>query len=237
MLASSFDSSGNVTGTITLTGSKAHIMRNNIGFPTRTPTWTGSTPSSTRGLEHHPDDCRFCQHLGHPCTGSREADGSMPAACTMLHLAAGSKMIDKGTNVGLPYAGTAPDLGAYEYGAATTTAEHPGAAAAAPAPAGARAPAGASSAVAAPLGVAASLAAAARATAAALAAAAAQSPAVAQSAAAARQRRQHQRRREHAQRRQHERRRQHSQRRQHGGRRQHRCGGTPTAGQLKPQEV
>ena len=30
-------------------------------------------------------------------------------------------MIDKGTNVGLPFVGTAPDLGAYEYGAATTT--------------------------------------------------------------------------------------------------------------------
>ena len=31
MLASSFDSSGNVTGTITLSGSLAHIMKNNIG--------------------------------------------------------------------------------------------------------------------------------------------------------------------------------------------------------------
>ena len=38
-----------------------------------------------------------------------------------LRLAAGSKMIDKGTDVGLPFVGTAPDLGAYEYGAATTT--------------------------------------------------------------------------------------------------------------------
>src|SRR6185437_15812988 len=37
-----------------------------------------------------------------------------------LHLSAGSRMIDKGTDVGLPYLGTAPDLGAYEYGATST---------------------------------------------------------------------------------------------------------------------
>jgi len=34
-----------------------------------------------------------------------------------LKLAAGSQMIDKGTNVQLPFVGAAPDLGAYEYGA------------------------------------------------------------------------------------------------------------------------
>lgn len=33
---------------------------------------------------------------------------------------AGSPAIDKGVNVGLPYAGSAPDIGAYEYGATTT---------------------------------------------------------------------------------------------------------------------
>src|SRR4029078_1210178 len=54
------------------------------------------------------------------CTGPREADGSMPAACTFMHLKAGSPLIDKGTNVQLPYVGSAPDLGAYEFGAATT---------------------------------------------------------------------------------------------------------------------
>jgi gliding motility-associated-like protein len=33
---------------------------------------------------------------------------------------AGSPAIDKGVNVGLPYSGSAPDIGAYEYGATTT---------------------------------------------------------------------------------------------------------------------
>jgi hypothetical protein len=49
--------------------------------------------------------------------GPRQADGSMPAI-GFLHLAAGSPLIDKGTNVGLPFAGAAPDLGAYEFGLA-----------------------------------------------------------------------------------------------------------------------
>jgi MYXO-CTERM domain-containing protein len=52
--------------------------------------------------------------------GPRQADGSFPNV-DFLKLAAGSQMIDKGTNVGLPFAGTAPDLGAYEYGLITTT--------------------------------------------------------------------------------------------------------------------
>ena len=119
MLASSFDASGNVTGTITLTGSKAHVMRNNIGFPDKNSNMGGVvTTSNTWDLGITPAASDFASTTDTPCTGPREADGSMPAACTMLHLAAGSKMIDKGTNVGLPYVGAAPDLGAYEYGAA-----------------------------------------------------------------------------------------------------------------------
>ncbi|HVZ89034.1 MAG TPA: right-handed parallel beta-helix repeat-containing protein, partial [Polyangia bacterium] len=47
---------------------------------------------------------------------ARQADGSLPVL-TFLHLAAGSDLIDKGTNVGFPYVGKAPDLGAFEYGA------------------------------------------------------------------------------------------------------------------------
>jgi hypothetical protein len=44
---------------------------------------------------------------------SRQSDGGLPAL-TSLHLAAGSTLIDKGVNVGLPYNGSAPDLGAFE---------------------------------------------------------------------------------------------------------------------------
>ena len=43
----------------------------------------------------------------------RQADGSLPVLPN-LHLAANSTLIDKGVNVGLPYHGKAPDLGAFE---------------------------------------------------------------------------------------------------------------------------
>ncbi len=44
---------------------------------------------------------------------ARQADGSLPVLPN-LRLAANSTLIDKGTNVGLPYKGRAPDLGAFE---------------------------------------------------------------------------------------------------------------------------
>ena len=51
-------------------------------------------------------------------TAPRNADGSLPANLFM-HLAPGSSMIDAGENVGLPFAGKAPDLGAFETGLVT----------------------------------------------------------------------------------------------------------------------
>jgi hypothetical protein len=43
----------------------------------------------------------------------RKADGSLPDI-TFMHLMQGSDLIDRGINVGLPYIGAAPDLGAFE---------------------------------------------------------------------------------------------------------------------------
>jgi hypothetical protein len=45
--------------------------------------------------------------------GPRQSDGSLPIT-NFLHLAAGSSLIDVGVNAGLAFAGTAPDLGAFE---------------------------------------------------------------------------------------------------------------------------
>ena len=50
----------------------------------------------------------------------RQPDGSLPEI-TLLYLTPTSGLIDKGTNVGFPYYGTAPDLGAYEYNPNTTS--------------------------------------------------------------------------------------------------------------------
>jgi hypothetical protein len=46
-------------------------------------------------------------------TGPRKSDGSLPDIAFM-HLACGTTLIDAGTNVGLPFNGSAPDLGAFE---------------------------------------------------------------------------------------------------------------------------
>lgn len=46
-------------------------------------------------------------------TGPRQADGSLPEI-TFMHLVSGSDLIDKGVDVGLPFNGAAPDLGAFE---------------------------------------------------------------------------------------------------------------------------
>lgn len=46
--------------------------------------------------------------------GPRNADGSLPVS-NFLRLAPGSDLINIGVNVGLPFNGTAPDLGAYEF--------------------------------------------------------------------------------------------------------------------------
>jgi hypothetical protein len=45
----------------------------------------------------------------------RNANGSLPTNITFGHLRTDSDLINKGVNVGLPYSGSAPDLGAFEY--------------------------------------------------------------------------------------------------------------------------
>ncbi len=51
--------------------------------------------------------------------GPRKADGSLPDL-PFMKLAQGSDLIDAGTNVGLPFIGSAPDLGAFEYSPTTS---------------------------------------------------------------------------------------------------------------------
>ncbi|HLP17747.1 MAG TPA: T9SS type A sorting domain-containing protein, partial [Bacteroidota bacterium] len=50
--------------------------------------------------------------------GPRKADGSLPDL-QFMHLASSSPFVDAGTNVGLPYAGSKPDLGCFETAAPT----------------------------------------------------------------------------------------------------------------------
>ncbi len=48
-------------------------------------------------------------------TAERKPDGSLPDI-SFLKLVKGSDLIDKGVDVGLPFSGAAPDIGAFEYG-------------------------------------------------------------------------------------------------------------------------
>jgi hypothetical protein len=107
------------TVTITLTGALAHKMRNNIGFPDKNTNMGGvDTMFNTWDLGIVQAATDFASTTDTGATGPRQADGSMPAV-DFLKLKAGSPLIDKGTNVALPFVGAAPDLGAYEFGAVT----------------------------------------------------------------------------------------------------------------------
>ena len=119
--------------TITLSGALAHVMRNNIGFPNQNSNMTGvDTMFNAWDLGLTPANADFTSVSDPSVSGTgmsiessgalgpRAADGTMPKI-DFLKLAMGSKFIDKGTDVGLPFVGTAPDLGAYEYGATTTS--------------------------------------------------------------------------------------------------------------------
>ncbi|MGB7567804.1 MAG: right-handed parallel beta-helix repeat-containing protein [Chitinivibrionales bacterium] len=144
MLASTWsepNGGGTRTDGVILTGDKVHIMRNNIGYPDKNSYITGygvDTKFNTWDLNIVPKASDFLSVTDPSMTttgkslagivgsilGPRQADGSVPNV-NFLKLAAGSQMIDKGTDVGLPYTGTAPDLGAYEYGPATQAKSRP----------------------------------------------------------------------------------------------------------------
>ena len=135
MLASTWDAADNRTDGVILTGTKVHIMRNNLGFPNKNQYITGygvDTAFNTWDLNITPAAKDFLSitdptvsgtgqaiETTSPALGPRQADGSLPNV-DFMKLAAGSAMIDKGTDVGLSYVGTAPDLGAYEYGSTAT---------------------------------------------------------------------------------------------------------------------
>jgi len=145
MLASTWSApngGGTRTDGVKLTGDKAHILRNNIAFPNKNSyidaaTYGTDSQFNTWDLNITPAAKDFLSitdpsvsgtgatvETTSPVLGPRQADGSLPNV-DFMKLAAGSAMIDKGTNVGLPYVG-APDLGAYEYGATATGGSAPG---------------------------------------------------------------------------------------------------------------
>ena len=112
---------GDSSSTITLTGALAHKMRNNIGFPNKNTNMGGvDSQFNTWDLNITVASSDFASTTDTGYAGPRQADGSLPNV-EFMKLAAGSPLIDKGTDVQLPFAGAHPDLGAYEYGLTTNT--------------------------------------------------------------------------------------------------------------------
>jgi hypothetical protein len=114
MLASSWDAEGNRTDGVILTGDKVHRMRNNISFPLDNTNMQGVEQQFNSwdvGVTPSNDDFVSVDDTG--ALGPRQPDGNLPDL-EFLKLSEGSEMIDQGTDVGLPFNGSAPDLGARE---------------------------------------------------------------------------------------------------------------------------
>jgi hypothetical protein len=97
-----------------------HKLRNNIAMMpgSAISQLTGGTDtfnSWTLSLSVSAAD--FLSVMESEALAPRQADGSLPEL-NFLRLAKGSDLIDKGDDVGLPFAGTAPDLGPFETGLA-----------------------------------------------------------------------------------------------------------------------
>lgn len=108
---------GDSASTIILSGALAHKMRNNVGFPNKNTNMGGvDTMFNTWDLNISEAASDFVSTSDTGTLGPRQADGSLPAV-DFLKLKSGSPLIDKGTDVMLPFVGAAPDLGADEFGA------------------------------------------------------------------------------------------------------------------------
>ena len=115
----------NCTAFHNLAGYSAHMNKKNADQNVKNNiSWPGSSPIESQHYGEHNswnkatgvkltlDD--FLSTDDSIITGPRNPDGSLPVN-DFLKLAPGSDVIDAGIDVGLPYIGSAPDLGAFEY--------------------------------------------------------------------------------------------------------------------------
>jgi hypothetical protein len=138
-LVKGFDQNNN-TGSITLLnciayqdainfgmgGSGSHTIKNCISLSSKgtidvSAAKTQATNSWTSGFSVSASD--FISLDTTLATKPRNADGSLPVT-DLFRLKAGSKLIDAGTDVGLPFSGSKPDLGAFEKGTTRTGPVH-----------------------------------------------------------------------------------------------------------------
>jgi hypothetical protein len=98
-------------------GTSTHVLRNNVAMSpgTAISRFTGGTnESNSWNLAVTVSAADFVSTAEADALMPRQADGSLPAR--FARLVNGSDLIDKGMDVEFPFAGAAPDLGAYEFG-------------------------------------------------------------------------------------------------------------------------
>ena len=91
------------------------VLRNNIAYGGTLTANTAGTDSShnTWELNVTVSDSQFKSVSTSGWDAPRDADGSLPVL-PAFRLSGSSTLVDQGTDVGLPYRGAAPDLGAFE---------------------------------------------------------------------------------------------------------------------------
>ena len=90
------------------------VFKNNISVGTAEST-PGDSSYNSWTLPVSASNADFVSTDDSANRGPRKADGSLPDS-NFLALASSSDLIDKGVDIGLPYAGARPDLGAREFG-------------------------------------------------------------------------------------------------------------------------
>lgn len=100
-----------------------HIMRNNLGYKghrevANLDTAKCDLANNYFDLKIPVEDKDFISLDEGQLIAPRQPDGSLPAI-TFMHLSPGSPFIDKGVDIGFPFNGKAPDLGAFESSAPT----------------------------------------------------------------------------------------------------------------------
>ena len=104
----------------TLNGGRQNVFKNNASIP-RSGTNGGGFIEDNGPLEANNSwnlavtvsSADFNSILETAAKAPRQPDGSLPTG--FARLVAGSDLIDKGVNVGIPFNGASPDLGAFEY--------------------------------------------------------------------------------------------------------------------------
>ena len=102
----------------TLNAGQKHHLRNNISYKGKNADSYGSSSeqkTNSWNVSVKVDDGDFESLDTSLATIARNADGSLPYT-KLFRLKKGSDLIDKGTDIGFEYVGSAPDLGPYEYG-------------------------------------------------------------------------------------------------------------------------